>query len=101
MDKRFEIHLADYESILVKLAAVISANYVTGTFEQAEENFISSGKSTENWFLIGENGQLMITFEKYEGYYFSEFIATGNSFEEGKELIRMAYLAQGGNPRQL
>lgn len=101
MKESFETCLADYKSILEELAVVINANYVAGTFEQAENNFISSGKESENWFLIGENGRLMITLEKYEGYYFSVFTAAGNSFQKGKKLISNAYFAQGGDPNQL
>jgi hypothetical protein len=98
MSESFESCLADYSPILVELAAIIGANYVVGTFENAEEEFISSNKSSENWFLIGNSGRLIVTFEQYEGYYFSEFIAAGSSFQKGKELIRSTYLAQGGNP---
>lgn len=101
MIESYEECLSDYTPILVELAVIIGADYMVGTFESAEEKFISSNQSAEQWFLIGETGRLIITFEKYEDYYFSEFVAIEGSFQKGKELIHKTYLAQGGNSEKL
>lgn len=98
MSESYRICLSDYTPILPELAEIIGADYVAGAFEDAEEQFMASAQADANWHLVGLHGQLLVTFEKYEGYYFAVFNASGSQFFEGKELLWKTYLAQGGNP---
>lgn len=94
----YEICLADYESILPKLACIIQATYEAGAFSKAEEEFHGQSLRSKEWRLSGERGSLTVTLEEYEGYYFSKFEALGAEFQEGKVLLWENYLKQGGNP---
>jgi hypothetical protein len=94
----YDICLSDYECLLPKLASIVSASYVPGSFDIIDERFHQSGEDTLEWHLIGELGQLVIYLEKYEGYYRSSFKGSDPQFQMGKKLLWEAYIEQGGNP---
>jgi hypothetical protein len=95
----YTVVLADYECILPELAQIISADYMPGSYDIFEEKFHQSGKSTSEWFLTGEFGQLIVYFEEYEGYYCSSFKAPNPQFQMGEKLLQEAYVAQRGNQK--
>lgn len=91
--------LPDIEPVLPHLATIIDADYSLGKFSIAEEHFIESGKDTEEWSLIGKSGiELVVTFEKYEGYLFLTLTGSGLLFETSKRYLYECYLKQGGDP---
>ncbi|GAA5162127.1 hypothetical protein [Viridibacterium curvum] len=94
----YEICLPDYEPLLPELARIIRAHYEAGSFARAEEEFHALSAEAKEWHLSGECGQLTVSFEKHEGYYFSRFQASGSELQKGKALLWKSYLDQGGNP---
>jgi hypothetical protein len=98
MERHYRICLADYEPLLIDLSQILGAKYLSGAYTLAEEQFQSSFRSQETWALKGQQGILTIEFEKYEGYYFSEFRASEPEFTRGAQFLWQSYLAQGGDP---
>lgn len=94
----YQICLPDYEVILPRLAQLISAEYTRGSFDSAEQTFHASGKDSEEWILNGACGRLTVTFEKYEGYFFSSFTAPEPQHTVGRQLLWQTYIEAGGNP---
>ncbi|WP_152604095.1 hypothetical protein [Methylotenera sp. G11] len=90
--------MADYEPIISELARIIQASCEAEEYSLAEEKFHTSSNEKDIWLMKGLLGQLAVEFEKYEGYYFSEFHALEPAFKNGKKLLWFNYLAQGGNP---
>lgn len=99
MENQYEICLAGYESVLPKLAEILGASYTRSSFETAEEEFHNGGAGSVEWKLAGAYGTLVVNLERYEGYYFCRLEGQEPQFQQGKELLWKAYLAQGGNPR--
>jgi hypothetical protein len=83
----YEITLADYEPILPELAQIINADYVPGSYDISEGKFHQNGESSSEWSLTGELGELIIYFEKYEGYDNAAFQAPNPQFQMGKDLL--------------
>lgn len=96
---KYEVCLPDTEAILPELAKIIDADYHSGAFAKAEDDFHDSGKEIEEWSMIGKTGiTLSVLFEKYEGYYFVTICGSGSNYNKSKQLLYEAYLSQGGNP---
>jgi hypothetical protein len=76
---KYEVCLPDTEAILPELAKIINADYHSGAFAKAEDDFHGSGKEIEEWSMIGKTGiTLSVLFEKYEGYYFVTICGSGS-----------------------
>ncbi len=99
MQNPYTIILSDYEVCLPELALIIRAAYHIGEYTAAEDEFFASGADESIWTLRGTDGEMRIRFERYEGYYFSDFMAKSSmKAKEGRQLLWRYFLAQGGNP---
>ncbi|MFK8012402.1 MAG: hypothetical protein AB8B80_10195 [Marinicellaceae bacterium] len=93
----YKICLGDWESVLPKVSQIIIAEYHTGTYNKAEEDFSNNDLEEGHWRLIGQSGcTLDVIFEKFEGYFYGTLKGKGEVYKATKKLLYQAYIDQGG-----
>ncbi len=97
--QEYDICFGDTEAVLPTLADIIDAEYESGNFSKAEDQFCKSGISSEEWIMKGRAGIVVtVLFEQYEGYLFMNICGRGKAYHAAKVYLYEMYLKQNGNP---
>ena len=84
----YSLTIALYDELLTKIAGIIGAAYVHGTYEEIVNKHADALDADDFWWqLKGEHGTFNVYIERWESYMHCSLLAEEPYFMDGKKLL--------------